>query len=68
MHQLQQKQTKLNEKEVATLLSKYNISALQLPKILKKDPSLPSESKEGDIIKIERKNEDGKEEYFRVVI
>ncbi len=68
MHQLQPKQTKLNEKEVATLLATYNISASQLPKIIKKDPSLPLDSKEGDIIRIERKNEDGKEEYFRVVI
>jgi DNA-directed RNA polymerase subunit H (RpoH/RPB5) len=68
MHQLQPKQTKLNEKESASLLSKYNISASQLPKINKKDPSLPEGVKEGDIIKIERKNQEGKEEYYRVVI
>lgn len=68
MHQLQPKQTKLDIKELNSILSKYNISSSQLPKISRHDPSLPQGSKEGDIIKIERKNEEGTEIYFRIVI
>lgn len=68
MHALQPKHTKLNEKEAEELLSKLNISKVQLPKILLSDSALPEGCGVGDIIKIERKEEDQVETYFRVVI
>ena len=68
MHILQPKHIKLNEKEVEELLLKLNISKAQLPKILSIDPSLPKGCNVGDIIKIERKEGDKINLYFRVVI
>ena len=68
MHILQPKHIKLNEKEVEELLLKFNISKAQLPKILLIDPNLPKGCDVGDIIKIERKEGDKINPYFRVVI
>jgi DNA-directed RNA polymerase subunit H len=68
MHILQPKHTKFNEKEAQELLKKYNISKSQLPKILKTDAALPEGSNPGDIIKIERAEEDKVNLYFRVVV
>lgn len=76
MHILQPKHSKLNEKEVEKLLSKFNISKAQLPKILSTDAGLPEDCIVGDIIKIEREKidknqskEGGKDYiYFRVVV
>jgi DNA-directed RNA polymerase subunit H (RpoH/RPB5) len=48
-------------------LKKYNISIPQLPKIRAIDPALPEGCKPGDIIRIERKEEDGVRTYYRVV-
>jgi DNA-directed RNA polymerase subunit H len=67
MHILQPKHTKLKQNEVKELLQKLNISITQLPKILKTDPALPEDIKSGDLIKIERKTDDGKSVYYRVV-
>ena len=68
MHILQSKHSKLNEKETQELLNKLNISKSQLPKILLDDPGLPENSEVGDVIKIERKEEDKINLYFRVVV
>jgi len=68
MHILQPKHTKLNKEEAQKLLEKLNISLSQLPKISKKDPILPENCNVGDILTIERKFEQGIEEYFKVVI
>jgi DNA-directed RNA polymerase subunit H (RpoH/RPB5) len=69
MHILQPKHTKLKEKEIEELLEKFNISKAQLPKILSDDPSISEECEVGDVIKIERKDSEGKvTEYFRVVV
>ncbi len=68
MHILQPKHSKLSEKESEELLSKLNISKAQLPKILSTDPGLPEGCVVGDIIKIERKEEDKVNLYFRVVV
>lgn len=68
MHILQPKHTKLNEKETEELLVKLNISKSQLPKILLTDSALPEGSEVGDVIKIERKDEENTYIYFRVVI
>ena len=68
MHILQPKLTKLSEKDTEALLSKLNISKAQLPKILSTDPCLPEGCAVGDVIKIERKEGDEVNEYFRVVV
>ncbi len=68
MHILQPKHIKLNEKDSEKLLTELNISKAQLPKILSTDPALPEGCTVGDVIKIERKEDDKVEEYFRVVV
>ena len=68
MHILQPKHSKLSEKESEKLLSGLNISKAQLPKILSTDPTLPEGYVVGDIIKIERKEGDKVNLYFRVVV
>jgi DNA-directed RNA polymerase subunit H (RpoH/RPB5) len=69
-HSLVPKHTKLGERAIKELLEKYNISKVQLPKILNSDPALKGQSvKVGDVIKIERNSlTAGKSVYFRVVI
>jgi DNA-directed RNA polymerase subunit H len=67
-HILQPKHSVLKEKEVKELLETYNISLVQLPKISSTDPSLPEEAAVGDVIKIIRKDENGNNKYFRVVV
>lgn len=68
MHILQPKHIKLNEKETEEVLKKLNISKAQLPKIFSTDAALPEGCEVGDVIKIERKEDDKVNEYFRVVI
>ncbi|MBM3228528.1 DNA-directed RNA polymerase subunit H [Candidatus Pacearchaeota archaeon] len=68
MHILQPKHTKLKDKEVQELLEKFNVSKAQLPKILYGDPALPEGCEIGDIVKIERKEEDKTYLYYRVVV
>jgi DNA-directed RNA polymerase subunit H (RpoH/RPB5) len=68
MHILQPKHIKLSEQESEDILSKLNISKAQLPKILSNDVALPEGSIPGDMIKIERKNGDEINTYFRVVV
>ena len=68
MHVLQPKHTILKKEEVTKLLEQFNISLTQLPKIKITDPALPEKVNIGDVIKIERKDEEGTHEYYRVVI
>jgi len=69
MHTLQPKHSKLNEKDSEELLKNLNISESQLPKIFSDDPALPEGCLIGDIIKIERKDLEGKPAfYYRVVV
>lgn len=68
MHILQPKHSKLSEKESEALLTKLNISRSQIPKIISTDPALPENCKAGDIIKIERKEDDQVFVYHRVVV
>ena len=67
MHILQPKHIKLKPNEVSVLLKKYNISLAQLPKIKNDDPALPEGCKQGDVIKIERKEEENSYTYYRAV-
>jgi len=68
MHVLQPKHTKLKPDEVKKLLSKYNISLSQLPKLRVDDPALPENSQIGDVFKIDREEEGKSLTYFRVII
>jgi DNA-directed RNA polymerase subunit H len=68
MHILQPKHTKLKEKEIEELLKELNVSKSQIPKILSTDPALPEGCEIGDVIKLERKNEDKVDLYYRVIV
>jgi len=68
MHILQPKHSKLSEKEIDELLKKLNISKAQLPKVLSTDAALPEGINIGDVVKIERKEEDKTIIYYRVVV
>ena len=68
MNILQPKQSKLSQKEAQELLDKLNISKSQLPKIFSDDSSLPEGCSVGDVIKIERKEGDELNIYYRVVV
>jgi len=68
MHILQPKHIKLDEKEAKLFLEKLNISKSQLPKILVGDAGLPEGCDIGDIIKIERKEGEKINIYFRVIV
>lgn len=67
MHILQPKHTKLKSEDVKKLLEEYNISISQLPKIKSTDVMVPEGCIKGDVLKIERKEEDSMEIYYRVV-
>ena len=67
MYALQPKHSKLKGEEIKKLLEEFNISLGQLPKIVKKDPEFPEDVKEGDVVKIERKDVN-KTVYYRVVV
>jgi DNA-directed RNA polymerase subunit H (RpoH/RPB5) len=66
-HILQPKHIVLKQKEVEELLKDYGISLAQLPKIKISDAAIPEGVSVGDVIKIERKDEEGIQTYFRVV-
>jgi DNA-directed RNA polymerase subunit H len=44
----------IDEDEVSTVLARYGIETSDLPKIRRRDPALPEEASEGDVIKITR--------------
>ena len=67
MHILQPKHTKLKPNEAHELLTKYNASLSQLPKIKIDDPVVPTGCQPGDVLKIERKEGDKLNVYYRVV-
>ncbi len=68
MNILQPKQTKMSEKETQELLDRLNISKSQLPKVFSNDPSLPEGCVVEDVVKIERKEEDKLNVYYRVIV
>lgn len=68
MHILQPKHSKLNEKQAEELLTKFNVSKSQLPKILSTDVALPEGCVVGDIIEIKRKEGDKIIIYYRVIV
>ena len=68
MHILQPKHTRLSEKESVELLERLNLSKSQIPKILISDPALPENCQVGDVIKIERKDEENTFLYYRIIV
>lgn len=68
MHVLQPKHTILKKEEAEKLLKEFNVSLAQLPKIKQEDSALPQGCKEGDIVKIERKEKNKVVVYYRVVV
>ena len=68
MHILQPKATKLKPDEVKKLLVKYNIALNQLPKIKSDDAGIPENCAAGDVVKLERKEDDKINLHFRVVV
>ena len=58
----------MNEKEAQELLKRLNVSKSQIPRILNTDSALPEGCNVGDIIKIERVEDDKINLYFRVVV
>jgi len=67
MHILQPKHTRLKPAEVKELLENYNIAISQLPKMKQIDLVLPEGCQKGDVVKIERKEDDKVHIYYRVV-
>jgi len=68
MHILQPKHSKITEKESEELLNTLNISKAQLPKISSTDPALPEGCVVGEIIKVQRKEEENVFTSYRVVV
>ena len=68
MHILQPKHSKLKPEEAKKILSELNIAVSQIPRINITDAALPEGCNVGDIIKIERKIEDGVQAYYRIVV
>jgi len=53
-HELVPEHTVLSDDEVDDVLEEYGIEPTDLPKIKRKDPALPDDAEEGDVIEIER--------------
>jgi DNA-directed RNA polymerase subunit H (RpoH/RPB5) len=69
MHALQPKHIKLKPEEAKKILEKFNISVSQLAKIKNDDPAIASMNcVSGNVLKIERKEDDKINTYFRVVV
>ncbi|MFH0868710.1 MAG: DNA-directed RNA polymerase subunit H [archaeon] len=58
----------LSEAETKEVLAKFNISTVQLPNMQASDPVAKAiGAKPGNVIKIERKTQSGKADYYRFV-
>jgi DNA-directed RNA polymerase subunit H len=68
MHILQPKHSILKKDDAEKLLVKYNVSISQLPKMKITDPAIPKDTQIGDVVKIERKDENKTVVYYRVVV
>ena len=68
MHILEPKHTKLSQEEVEKLLTEFNISLSQLPKIKITDAVLPESAEVSNVFKVERVVEGEKKIYYRGVV
>jgi len=53
-HELVPEHTLIDEEEVESMLTQYDVKRTDLPKIKRRDPALPDEAEPGDVIKIVR--------------
>ena len=68
-HFLVPKHTLMPKDEAKKVLDQYAVKAEDLPIILVDDPAIKkTRAERGDIIKIERKIDDGKSSYYRIVV
>jgi len=59
----------LKEEEKEELLKKFRIGENLLPKINSDDPAVSAlGAKEGDVLRIKRKDETGEYDYYRIVV
>lgn len=68
MHVLRPKHSKIKAEEAKKILLDLNVNISQIPKIKQEDTALPEGCVVGDMVKIERKNEDKIVNYYRVVV
>ena len=68
-HHLVPKMEVLKEEEKQRLLAEFGIDAGLLPRINSDDPSAEAlGAKEGDVVRIKRKDETGEYDYYRLVV
>ena len=69
-HALVPEHTIMDDKEIAELLKKYNITIMQLPKIYTTDAVVKAlDAKEGQVLKVIRKSQTaGTAVYYRLVV
>jgi DNA-directed RNA polymerase subunit H len=53
-HELVPEHTLIDEEEVESMLTEYDVKRAELPKIKRKDPALPDDAEVGDVVKIVR--------------
>ena len=53
-HELVPEHTLVEESEVESVLTEYDIKRAELPKIKRKDPAMPDGAEVGDVVKIVR--------------
>ncbi|GGJ07615.1 DNA-directed RNA polymerase subunit H [Halobellus salinus] len=53
-HELVPEHTLVEESEVESVLSEYDIKRAELPKIKRTDPAMPDEAAVGDVVRIVR--------------
>ena len=53
-HELVPEHTRIDESEIESVLSEYDIKRAELPKIKRKDPAMPDGAEVGDVVKIVR--------------
>jgi len=53
-HELVPEHTLIEESEVESVLSEYDVERAELPKIKRKDPALPDDAAVGDVVRIVR--------------
>jgi DNA-directed RNA polymerase subunit H len=53
-HELVPEHTRIDESEIESVLSEYDIKRAELPKIKRKDPAMPDGAEVGDVVRIVR--------------
>jgi DNA-directed RNA polymerase subunit H len=53
-HELVPEHTLIDEEEIESMLTQYDVKRAELPKIKRKDPALPDDAEPGDVVKIVR--------------